>query len=81
MSTIYDTAAPKKAANLSVNTDLLEQARQRDINLSATLEEALTEKIRQAKTAEWLEQNREAIERLNAFVDKHGTFADAYPVL
>ena len=78
MSTFYDTAAPKKAANLSVNSSLLEQARARDINLSATLEAALAEKIKRAKEAEWIEQNREAIERLNAFVEKHGLFNDEH---
>lgn len=80
MGTIYDTAAPKKAANLSVNSSLLAQARERNINLSATLEAALTEKLRQAKEAEWLEQNREAIERLNAFVEKHGLFNHGHRV-
>ncbi|MBY0579643.1 MAG: type II toxin-antitoxin system CcdA family antitoxin [Burkholderiales bacterium] len=51
---IYDPAAPKKSANLSVNADLLNQARALDINLSQMLEKHLAETIRQARRAEWL---------------------------
>lgn len=36
MAELYDTAAPKKAANLSVNSDLLRKTRDLNINLSAT---------------------------------------------
>ena len=37
MAELYNTAAPKKAANLSVNSDLLRKTRELNINLSATL--------------------------------------------
>ena len=47
MKTAYDHSAPKKATNLSINSDLLRLARERGINLSATLETALAEKLRQ----------------------------------
>lgn len=46
--TINQTA-PKKSANLSINTDLLQQAKQLNFNLSQTLEHHLTEIIRQAR--------------------------------
>ena len=45
MAELYDTAAPKKAANLSVNSDLLRRTRELNINLSATLERALKEEL------------------------------------
>ena len=38
----YDLNAPKRAANLRVNEDLLNKAKSLDINLSATLEKALS---------------------------------------
>ncbi len=81
MNNVYDINAPRKATNLSVNTDLLEQARARNINLSATLETALAQLVLSAKQEEWVEQNREAIERLNKMVEEHGTFADSHRVI
>lgn len=43
MAELYNSAAPKKAANLSINSDLLRKTRELNINLSATLERALKE--------------------------------------
>lgn len=62
----------KRAANLSVNAELLEQAKALDINLSATLERALEAEVRARKREQWLEENREAIQGYNAWVAEHG---------
>ena len=42
---LYNTKATKKSANLSVNSDLLVQAKAHGINLSLTLEVSLVEAI------------------------------------
>jgi antitoxin CcdA len=70
------TYAGKRAANLSVNAELLEQARALEINLSATLERALTEEVRARKRQQWLEENREAIAAYTAHVREHGIWSD-----
>ena len=72
----YDARAPKKAANLSINADLLARARAHNINLSSTLERALTDALRKKKRERWLAENREAIGAYNKHVDKHGTYGD-----
>ena len=72
----YDTQAPKKAANLSINADLLSKARSLDINLSATLEQALVDILRQRQRERWLAENRGAIAAYNEHVEKHGAFSD-----
>ena len=41
MLNIYDQEAPKRATNLSINSDLLKKAKEMDINLSAALEQTL----------------------------------------
>lgn len=46
MADLYDKAAPKKATNLSLNSNLLEKARGLQVNLSATLEQALSQKLK-----------------------------------
>lgn len=78
MSELYDTEAPKKATNLSVNSDLLAKSRSLKINLSATLEHALQQRIAQAEAAEWARANKTAIRAYNAFVEEHGCFGDEF---
>ncbi|MDR3391027.1 MAG: type II toxin-antitoxin system CcdA family antitoxin [Sulfuriferula sp.] len=72
----YDPAAPKKSANLSINADLLQQAKQLNINLSQTLEQHLAEIVRQAQRSRWLAENQHALEDYNCRIDTHGTFSD-----
>jgi len=77
---VYDMKAPKKAANLSLNSDLLAQAKALNINISSTVEKSLAEEVRKHKEAAWLENNQEAIEEQNRFIKKHGLFSDQYRV-
>jgi antitoxin CcdA len=78
MLDVYDHSAPKKSANLSVNSDLLTRARAVKINLSATLEEALEQKLAKAEADKWLKENKNAIKAYNNFVEKNGCFGDEY---
>ena len=66
----------KKAANLTVRADLLEEARARKINLSHTLEVALAAELKRQREAEWLEQNKEAIEAYNRHIERDGLWSD-----
>ncbi|QLQ31589.1 MAG: type II toxin-antitoxin system CcdA family antitoxin [Candidatus Thiothrix singaporensis] len=73
---IYDTNAPKRALNLSINSNLQEEARKYKVNLSKLLEQALIETLIQKKRTEWLEQNRAALEAYNQRVEERGVFSD-----
>ena len=75
MQPIFNSQAPKKAANLSVNADLLSRARELNINLSATLEQALIQALEQRRREEWLDRNRDAIDAYNEHVEAHGVFS------
>jgi antitoxin CcdA len=66
----------KRAANLSVNAELLDQAKALEINLSATFERALDEAVRTRKRELWLAENREAIAAYNEYVARNGVFSD-----
>lgn len=70
MNTIYNLASPKKPTNLTVNSDLLSIAKKLKINLSATLETALAEKIKEHHKRIWLAQNESSITSYNEFVHK-----------
>ena len=72
----FNSQAPKKATNLSINSDLLAKARELNINLSATLETALAELLKAKQRDQWLKENSSAIEAYNEFVEKEGAFSD-----
>lgn len=75
-TSFYDHNAPKKSTNLSVNCDLLRQARECRINISQALELRLAELLREEKIRTWKEENREALEAYNRRVEDHGVFSD-----
>jgi antitoxin CcdA len=72
----YNPGAPKKPTNVSINSDLLSKARDMNINLSATLELALAEALKQKQRERWLAENQQAIEAYNEHVEKNGVFSD-----
>ena len=73
----YNHAAPKQTAHLSINSDLLRQAKEEKINLSQTLEKYLAQAIRDNRRQEWLDNSHEAIEEYRQFVEKNGCFGDS----
>ena len=70
----------KVATNLSIRADLVKRARAANLNLSSVMEAALEEALRVKERQAWLEENAEAIEGYNRFVQKHGIFSDDWRV-
>ena len=70
--------ASKKATNLSISSDLLYEAKALKINLSQAFETHLAELVKAKKQAQWLEENSEAINANNKFVNKNGVFSDGW---
>ncbi len=68
-----DMEKPKRrAVNLSIRADILNDAKAYNINASQEAEKALAAAVKKAKEQEWLEQNEEAIAAHNERVRKHG---------
>ena len=78
MQALYDFNAPKKATNLSLNSDLLKKTRALNINLSATLEQALKDKLKNIEAKKWVKKNKNAIQAYNDFVDENECFSDEF---
>jgi antitoxin CcdA len=76
MEAIMGNTVRKQSANLSIRSDLLQQARQNKINLSKTLEDRLEQILKDRNREEWLKNNREAITAANAYVDRKGLWSD-----
>ena len=78
MKALYDLQAPKKATNLSINSDLLSQARSLNINLSSTLETALKQLLAEQHAEQWKIENRSATQTYNDFIEENGCFSGEY---
>ena len=76
MNLAYNAEAPKKATNLSINSDLLKKAKSYNINLSKNFEVYLNELVKKHEEEAWKSESREAIEEYNVRVKKHGLFSD-----
>lgn len=73
---IFNPKAPKKSTNLSINSDLLQQAKKNNINLSRALEQRLIEMLLEEERCKWRENNKEAIEAYNQRIEVSGVFSD-----
>ena len=62
----------RRATNVSLRTDLTEEARRLRLNVSQACESGLEAAVKKAREAEWLETNREALEDWNRWVEKNG---------
>lgn len=65
-------SAPKKATNVTLTENLLSEAKALHINISQAAEAGLALAIARRRTELWLEENKEAINSSNAFVEEHG---------
>jgi antitoxin CcdA len=70
-----DRPVKKRAVNLFVDAELLDEARRMRINVSETLERRLRSIVRAEQEKRWLEDNREAIASINSYIDRHGLLA------
>lgn len=68
----YDHDAPKRATNVSLNSDLLAKAKERGINISQACEAGLAKQIAELEAKKWLEENMEALQSSNEYVERHG---------
>lgn len=64
--------ARRRATNLTLDADLVDEARALSVNVSQACEKGLADQVKQAREAKWLEENRDALEACNAWVARHG---------
>jgi antitoxin CcdA len=79
----YDTAARKRRVNLTLNEDLVAQARQLTENLSGVVESLLGEYVAQEKQRRAAEADRvrETVAIWNRFTEEAGSFSDEHSTL
>lgn len=62
----------RKSTNLSLDGNLVMEAKSLGINVSRACEAGLVEALREERKRRWQEENRAAAEASNAWVAKHG---------
>ena len=66
------TSQIRKATNLSLDSQLLAEARSLKVNLSRAAEEGIRSAVVQSRSQLWQAENREALDSSNEFVDRNG---------
>jgi antitoxin CcdA len=62
----------RRAANVTLPSPLVEDAKALGINISQACEKGLSAAVAEARAAAWLEANRPALEAWNDYVEEHG---------
>ncbi len=70
--------ARKRATNVSIDEEILAEAKAMGINLSQTLEEELRKRVQDGRNRRFQDENREAIDSYNRFIAKHGIWSKKY---
>ena len=71
-------ASLRKATNLSLNQVLLAEARELGINISRSAEKGIEQAVIEARREAWLEENADALESSNSYIEEHGLPLDGF---
>jgi antitoxin CcdA len=64
--------SPKKATNVSISEALLADAKELQINVSRAAEAGLDRAIAEKRAEVWLQENRDALQSSNDYVERNG---------
>lgn len=62
----------KRAVNLTIREDLIAEARKLNLNTSKAAEIGIMHAIKEARAAQWLEDNKQALAAHNKRIDEEG---------
>jgi antitoxin CcdA len=65
----------KRAVNLFIDADLLDEAKRLEINISDTLDRRLRAIVKAEQEKRWLQENSAAIDSINNFIERRGLLA------
>lgn len=70
----------KRAVNLSLDSDLLDEAKSYGINLSRLADEILRSALREERQRRWRAENAEGVKAWNEWIEENGIpFSDLRP--
>jgi antitoxin CcdA len=62
----------KRSTNVSLSEDLVRDAKQLGISISAACEQGLSAALKKERERQWIEENAEAIRSYNEWIAVHG---------
>jgi len=62
----------RRAANVSLSSELIDEAKRLEINISQACEKGLAAEVKKAREDKWIEENWEAIQFWNRYVEENG---------
>lgn len=65
-------AGARRPTNVSLGAELIEEAKSLDINISQACEKGLAAEVKKAREDKWIEENWDAIQFWNDYVEKNG---------
>lgn len=65
-------SGPRRATNVSLDSELLAEAKALGVNISRACERGLAQEVAAAKEKRWLEENAAALDAANAYVEARG---------
>lgn len=78
LNKIWIKPMARKAANVTLDSDLLSEAHTLGVNVSRAAEAGLSDAVRKARAEQWREENRAALESSNEWVEKNGLPLERY---
>jgi antitoxin CcdA len=66
----------KQRLNVTVDADLLSEARKQGLNLSELMERTIADATKAERARKWREDNAEAIRQHNDMIEKEGLWSD-----
>jgi antitoxin CcdA len=69
---LHFESAPKKATNLSLNSKVLEAAREMGLDISQTVDSLLADEVKRRYWAQWNDENHAAVTAYNDRISIHG---------
>jgi antitoxin CcdA len=64
--------SPRRSTNLSLEAELVAEARRLGLNLSRAAEAGIRRAVAEEAARRWQEENAEGIRQMNAYVEAHG---------
>lgn len=64
--------SPRRATNVSLPENLIGEAKDLNINISQACEQGLQSAVAKTRAERWVEENWDAIQSSNAYVEKNG---------
>lgn len=77
----YNTNAPRRPVNLTVNSELVKMVRSEKANLSSLFEQSMITFLSERELTRWKEENKDAFDSYNRMIAERGSVSEEIGLL